>query len=243
MAGGNSETAEIDQILSRSRSSGGVKAGDCIAAEVVGVIDDTVEAATYVDRIVTATADNCIVIIPAGERIITAAAVEQIIAIATIERVIAGPTKQLVVLIIAVDDVIQLITGTGYRCAIEVKVLDSDAEQVADIRFDPVRTVRAGRAFIDDIAGIIDVVHVVTGAAAHCVCTGTAIECVIAEPADQRIVISATVECIVAIEPAQRIGQVTAGDNVGKRVTGADERICIGAGVGEILDVGHELDR
>ena len=58
-------------------------------------------------------ADDCVVVVPgnAVDRVIADAAVEQIIAIATIERVVSGPAKELVVLIIAVDDVSQLITG------------------------------------------------------------------------------------------------------------------------------------
>ena len=79
-----------------------------------------------------------VVVVAAGDRIVADAAIDQVVAVIAVEGVVAAATEELVVFVVAVDDVVERVAGSGDRRAVEVEVLDIGAEHVVDVGFDPV---------------------------------------------------------------------------------------------------------
>ena len=143
----------------------------------------------------------------------------------TVEGVVAAAAEDLVGRVVAVDDVGEVVAGAVRSVVVQIEVFDPGPENKADIRFDAVDIGRQAGRFVDDVACVVDEVDVVAGAADH------------------RVGTQAALERVVSGKTRERIGEIAATDVVVAAVTRADELVGVSALVGEVLDVGHRLDR
>ena len=154
----DTQPTQIDAILAGGCAAGSIEAVYDVITEATGIVDDGVDAATDIDDVVSGPADDGVVVVATIERVVTGAAIEEIVAVSTIQCIETATAEQLVGSIVAVDDVVEFVAGAGAvgGIVIEVEILDTCAQHVADRGFYQVGAGRAGRSFVDDIARIID---------------------------------------------------------------------------------------
>jgi hypothetical protein len=180
------------------------------------------------DHVISVRAHDNVVAGAAGQHIGASAAVEDIVAAVAEEPVVAAEPAHDVGRVIADDDVGEAVAGAGDGSrAGERQVLDVAAEREGG---GGEHAVDAGAGALDGaVAGAVDEIRVVAGAADHDV---------VAEAAVEAVVAGAPVEAVVAAEPAQGVRGVVAENDVGEAVAGA----AYGARAGQrqVLDVAAE---
>ena len=122
-------------------------------------------------------------------------------------------TEQLIVAAVADDGVGERIAGAVDGVAAgQRQIFEFDAESVDDRGLD--RVGAAGGQFGYHIAGIVDDIDVVVGAAGHDIGSGSAVQGVGPDPAIQRIDVVAAVERVVAVPAVEDVVAESAVERV-----------------------------
>src|SRR5262249_8765539 len=160
------EGVEVEDVLAAGR----------VAVEIVdGVV--AVEDAGVADGVVAGAGVDAVVALAAGHGVVAGAAVD---------RVVAGEAAQLVGGAVAGKRVVERVAGAGAGAGARQRaVLEVGAEGEGDGTAYAVGNVAAGLA--DAVAGAVDNVEVVTGAADQAVGAGAAVERVAAVVAGERV--------------------------------------------------------
>ena len=179
---------------------------------------DTVDAGAGFDDAVAGVVDHVeVVAAAAGEGVGAAAAIEGVVAAAAGDRVAGG----------VADDVVGAAVAAAGNAghAIEKQVLEPAAERKRNQAVHHIDAGAAGTgALVDDVAGRVDVIDVVAGAASHRVVAGAAIDGVVAGVAvdavvaavgeDRRADARLVVDRVVTTEQVVRQAQGVAGGHV-----------------------------
>ena len=219
---------EITQLAAGARESGGADEREGLVArrQQIGVhpghVDDVV-ALHEIEDAVGACAEpgleggdpERVIVVAAGHVVDAGAADDEIVAVAAGQGVVPGLAAQRVVAVVAgqrvvaaaaEDDVVEHVAGAGEIAAAGIvgEILDVGAERVAgQRRIDAVHALAGGLG--DAVAGIVDDIDVVAGAALHRVGTDAAVEHVAVRAAIEEVVAIAAEQGVEAVAAVKRV--------------------------------------
>ena len=189
-----------------------------VEAVRAGLVDDVADIVDDVG-VVAGTALHEIGTGPAQKRVDARTALQRVVAGAAVDEVVATIADQQVGEAIAGEVDVGIARQHAHLDG--APEMDGIRHVDGDRRLHPVEAVRAGHALVDDVAGIVDDVGVVAGAAEHLVGARAAVEIVIANEwrggflvAVENIVAGAAIEMVVAVATAQLVVVAVSGDRV-----------------------------
>ena len=184
----------------------------------VEAIDEIDVAAVSAGRLIDAGA--------AGERVGALAAVQRILAAVAEQLIGVAEAVERVVAVIAVDFVGESVAGpVDVGGAGQGQVFDVGSEDKADRREHLVLPLVQGLGHL--VKGIVDMILVVAGLAAHAVAAGSAVEQVVIRAALQRVAVRSAKELVIAVAALELVVPVEAEDDVVVRIAGDDIAVSV----------------
>ncbi len=160
---------------------------DVIVVVASAALHDALAAVAASQRVIARAAQQQVLAVAADQIVIAFAAGQRVVAAIAGNRVIAVAAIQFVAEAVAQDGVVQGVAAAVERAADQLEKLHIGGEGGGDRADDPILRALVGE-FGHHVAGLVDEIAVIAGAAAHLVGAAEAVQRVVAARADEHVV-------------------------------------------------------